>query len=77
MIIRLLACLDSSVGFKLAWKRTGHARYGHPFDDSVLIEKFRSEKHPHSDKEYVYTVNIRKCNDCGLTFFDNGLERRK
>lgn len=72
----LTVALTSNVPFGLAWKRVKHIRYGHPFEESELIEKLRSEKHPHSDDEMVYTVNIRQCNDCGLTYFDEGLEYR-
>jgi hypothetical protein len=62
---------------KLNRLRRKHLGTRHPFDKSILIEKLTSEKHPHTDKHYVFTVNIRECGSCGLIFYDNGLESRK
>lgn len=75
-IKRFFICISADINFKSAWKRAEHIENGHPFNESVLIEKLRSENHPHTSKDYVYTVNIRTCEDCGLTFTDNGIERR-
>lgn len=61
---------------KLMRLREKHIKHGHNFDNSVLIEKLTSEKHPHTDKEFVFTISIRKCNECGLIFYDKGLEYR-
>lgn len=52
-----------------------HIIFGHPYEGSEHVDKLRSEKHPHSDSEWVYTVNVRKCK-CGLHFHDAGVESR-
>lgn len=74
---KLAVAFESDLPFGLAWKRLTHKDKGHPFDDSELVDKLVSENHPHTGDEYIYTVNIRKCNDCGMIFFDNGLESRR
>ena len=76
MIFRLIACLESNQPFAIAWKRAGHIKNGHPFEKSTLIEKIESKDHPENDWDYVYMVNIRKCDDCGLIFHDCGMEYR-
>lgn len=76
LIIDFLAAMDAKEGFRIGWKRVRHIRHGHPYDSGLLLEKLRSEKHPHTDDEYIYTVNIMKCADCGLVYHDAGLERR-
>lgn len=76
LIIDYLAAMGAKDGFRIGWKRVRHIRHGHPYDNSELLEKLRSEKHPHTDGEYIYTVNVRKCLDCGLTYNDAGLEPR-
>ena len=65
------------IGFKLAWKRARHMRYGCPYHNSILIDKLQSEKHPHTDHEWIYTINLRECKDCGLIFQSCGVERKK
>ena len=74
ILIDFLAACSTEMPFRLGWKRLRHIRNGHPFEDSVLVDKLRSAKHPRSDDECIYTINIRTCNDCGLTFLDSGLE---
>ncbi|MCK5612537.1 hypothetical protein KAR91_62275 [Candidatus Pacearchaeota archaeon] len=76
ILAKLWIASESSLPFKLAWKRLTHEDAGHSFDNSVLIESFVSEKHPHTCHDHVFTVNIRRCDDCGMIFYDNGLERR-
>lgn len=68
---------SSEVGFKLAWKRARHIRYGHPFHNSIQVDKMQSENHPQTDDKYIYTINLRKCNECGLIFQDVGFESRR
>lgn len=77
VINKLSTAMSCSAGFKIGWKRVSHMENGHPFDKSESIDKLTSELHPHSDSEMIYTVNIRKCNDCGLTYNDCGLEYRR
>lgn len=55
--------------------RRKHVKYGHG-SGNVLVDKLTSEKHPHTDAELVYTVNIMACKLCGLTYLDAGLEHR-
>ena len=76
ILSKLSLASSSNVGFKLRWKRLPHMDSGHPFDKSVRLDKLTSEKHPHSDSELVYTINIMQCNDCGLVWKDCGLEYR-
>jgi hypothetical protein len=57
--------------------RRKHIKRGHGIDNSIRIDKMRSEMHPHSDKEFIFTVNIMLCNECGLIWLDSGLEFRK
>lgn len=57
-------------------KRRKHIKKGHPFAKSTKIDVLRSEKHPHTDKHYVFTVNVMRCDDCGLIWLDSGLESR-
>lgn len=76
MFIDIFIALISNTPFKLAYTRARHIRNGHPFNNSILVDKLVSESHPHTCKDYVYTVNLRKC-ECGLIFFDNGIEARK
>lgn len=76
MIFDFFAALGASAGFRVGWKRVRHIRYGHPYHKSERLDKLRSEQHPHTDSEYIYTVNIMKCLDCGLCYLDDGLETR-
>ena len=76
IIIDFIAALECKDGFHIGWKRVRHIRNGHPFDLGVRIDKLHSELHPNTDDEYIYTINIRKCLDCGLTYNDEGLEFR-
>lgn len=62
--------------FQETYKRLSHIEKGHPFDLSVRLDKLHSEKHPHTDDECVYTVNIMRCEDCGLIWLDKGMEWR-
>lgn len=73
----IFLALSSDLPFKLAYKRACHVDNGHPLDKSTLVEKFSSEKHPHTDSQYIYTINIMKCDDCGLFWNDCGLELRE
>jgi hypothetical protein len=75
MIHDLLLAMQSSLPFSLAWRRARHIRNGHGFN-VTRIDKLTSEKHPHSSAGCVYTVNVMRCDDCGLTFNDCGLEWR-
>lgn len=77
LIVDLLAAFSASTPFPLAWMRARHIRNGHPFNNSTRLEKLRVEKHPHTDSDFIYTINVRLCNECGLVFNDEGLERRK
>lgn len=52
-----------------------HIIFGHG-DNYEVLETLRSEKHPASDNDWIYTINICKCKGCGLTFNDAGLECR-
>jgi len=72
-----LAGLVWAIPETLDAKRRRHIRNGHPFDKSVRLDKLRSENHPHSDPGTVYTVNVMRCNDCGLCWLDAGLEFRE
>lgn len=77
MIIDALLALGSKEGFRIGWKRVRHIKHGHPHAQSTLLDKVRSEAHPHTDDKYVFTINVLKCNDCGLTYLDSGLELRR
>lgn len=68
--------INTKPSFKLRWKRRKHLKNGHPFENSIKLDSFKSENHPQSQKDYIFTINMRQCEDCGLVFFDNGLERR-
>lgn len=78
MIGAFLFDLEAAIGgktpFPLAWKRVRHIRYGHPFGQSKLIEKHRFLQHPQNDHVLTFTVNLMKCNDCGLCWLDEGFE---
>lgn len=74
MILDLLAAIEAETPFLLAWKRARHIRYGHPLDKSTRLEKLRSSKHPHNQNGFVYTINIMRCDECGLIWNDEGLE---
>lgn len=50
--------------------------FGHG-QNYTQIDKLTSEKHPASNKNFIYTININKCNSCGLHFNDIGVEFRK
>lgn len=76
MITDFTLALQSDLPFKVAYKRLRHIRHGHPWSKSVLLDKVHSEGHPQSSHSAVFTINIMKCNDCGLTWFDKGLETR-
>lgn len=76
VLIDLIAAAECSKGFKVGWKRVRHVRHGHPYEQWELIDKLYSEKHPHTDGEYIFTVGIHRCKDCGLTFVDDGLSLR-
>lgn len=67
----------SDIPLKLWIKRYLHIKNGHPYERSISIDKLTSENHPHSDSEMIFTVNIMKCNECGLMYLDEGLEFRK
>jgi predicted Zn-ribbon and HTH transcriptional regulator len=72
-----IAAFFADIPFRLGWKRARHIRNGHPYKKSELVEKIYSEKHPASNKGYVFAINVMKCNDCGLIWFDIGLELRR
>lgn len=74
MLMELIAAVTCKTPFPLAWKRARHIRYGHPFDRSTFIEKKRFEKHPQNSRFMIYTVNLRRCDDCGLIYEDAGFE---
>jgi hypothetical protein len=80
MIIALIAAINcwvaGEVSFRVALRRAFHIHYGHG-PNRTRLDKLTSEAHPHSDKDWVFTVNICHCNDCGLTFLDDGIESRK
>lgn len=62
---------------KLRKLRENHIKHGHPLRDSTRLDKLHSELHPSSNAEFIYTVNIMRCDECGLTWNDCGLEYRK
>lgn len=72
----LFAASKSSLPFAEAWKRVRCRSAGHVFQGAKLVDKLRSEKHPHTDQYWIYTVNISECPHCGLLFHDSGLELR-
>lgn len=74
LLLVLTSNRDESIG--VGWRRIQHMRYGHNPDNSTRIDKLRSERHPSSDEEFIYTVNVMRCNDCGLDYHDSGLEFR-
>ena len=76
MIAKFFMAASSPLGFKLAWKRMTHIQKGHPFNERKPIDVMRSEKHPHTSADYIYTVRINECQDCGLCYIDSGLEKR-
>lgn len=76
MLMDFFAALGCRVPFRLAWRRARHIRHGHPLSRSILIDSLRSDKHPRSDLHWVFTVNIYKCDDCGLHYLDEGVELR-
>jgi NAD-dependent dihydropyrimidine dehydrogenase PreA subunit len=57
--------------------RRKHLKRGHPYEKSVRVDKLQSFIHPKTDDEFVYTVNLMICNECGLCWNDCGVERRK
>lgn len=73
-MIKFLWSLTLNKQQRLRYK---HINDGHPHDKSVLIDKLTSEKHPHTNDEFIYTVNIMKCKECGLNYNDCGLEFRE
>lgn len=75
MLTRFFMSLQSEVPFKLAWLRYGHIENGHT--KSELLDKLTSEKHPSTDNNYIFTINIMRCKECGLLWEDAGLERRR
>lgn len=75
MLTDLYVALTSELAFSLAWKRVRHIRFGHT--GGKRIDKLRSENHPHTDKDFIFTVNIVECEECGLMYQDCGLEFRK
>lgn len=77
ILVKLGAAMQSSLPFTEAWKRLSCIESGHDFKKSDLIEKLVSEKHPHTDPYFIYTVNIRTCRHCSLTYESTGLEFRK
>lgn len=76
LISRFFVASSCSIPFQVAWKRATHIDSGHPFDKSKLIEKLKSEAHPQSCATHVFTINVMECEDCGLIWFDKGLESR-
>jgi hypothetical protein len=78
LLAGLFAVLTSNrrESFKDGWRRLQHMRHGHNPDNSTRIDKLHSENYPCSDKNYVYTVNVMRCNDCGLHYHDSGFEPR-
>lgn len=77
MVTDFFLALGCSAGFSVGWKRARHIRHGHPYDNSVFIEKLQSANHPHNKDGWIYTVNIMACKECGLTWNDIGIEVRK
>lgn len=68
---------DGELSKARVYQRLNCIEEGHSYRDSVLLEKLTSEGHPHSDAEYLYTINLRQCFKCGLVYQDAGLEFRK
>lgn len=62
---------------KLRKLRERHIKHGHSYDNSTRIDKLRSELHPKNCEFYIFTVNIMKCEECGLIYLDSGMEFRK
>lgn len=70
--------INSDLPFIEAWKRIRCVGKKHFHNlDNVFIEKARFENHPHSDAQWIYTVNLMQCKHCSLNFLDDGVERRK
>lgn len=74
MLRRLMLALIAETPFKLAYLRAKHLDIGH--SDSIRIDKIISERHTGSDSTFIFTVNIMKCKECGLIWYDKGLEHR-
>lgn len=72
----LLVATQCKIPFPEAWKRVRCVRNGHDFDKSELIDKFRSKNHPQNNDDFVYTVNVMRCNNCSLIWLDSGFEAR-
>lgn len=78
LIFDFIVAMSSSLSFKEAWKRVRCLRRNHITEiRPTLIEKAQFEKHPQTDSELVYTVNLMRCNHCSLNFLDGGFEYRK
>jgi hypothetical protein len=71
-----LALQSEGSSFKISYKRLRHMHNGHPYAERERkIDSLKSEVHPSSNAEFVYTVNIVECK-CGLIYQDCGLQFR-
>lgn len=76
IITKLFLATASDIPFKKAWVRLQHMDHGHPFDESIKLDSFKTENHPLNTTTHIYTINMRHCGSCGLVWFDNGFEER-
>lgn len=76
LLIDFLAAAGSKDGLRIGWKRIRCLRNRHPHEANERLDKLRSEKHPYTNGEYIYTVNLMRCRGCGLIYTDAGLEQR-
>lgn len=72
-----VAASSETLTFFKAWRRLSCWESGHVFKKSQMIDSVKSELHPHSNKDYVFTINIMRCPNCDMIFYDEGLESRK
>ena len=61
--------------FEVAWLQKRCERRGHSVEDSKLIERMISRRHPKNDRDWVYVVDLRRC-QCSCTFQVSGVMLR-
>jgi hypothetical protein len=72
----LIAALLSNIPFGLAYKRAKCISNNHiSLKGATTVDTLQSEKHPHTDKYWLYTVNIMKCSNCGMLIVMRGLRQ--
>lgn len=77
MLTDILAALGSTryKTFMEGYRKARCIRTGHKHPGSTLIERIRSENHPDSNWERVFTLNIRRCS-CGSVYHEAAMEWR-